>query len=81
MRERQPDLAVVMITAFGTVENAVRAMKSGDIGAYLEQHEVSYVLFLHNFQAEYAQQWARYVAPRVETVPPTDWIFRLKRPL
>jgi len=29
VRERQPDLAVVMITAFGTVESAVAAMKSG----------------------------------------------------
>ena len=29
IRERQPDLAVVMITAFGTVENAVAAMKLG----------------------------------------------------
>ncbi|HXV77378.1 MAG TPA: sigma-54 dependent transcriptional regulator [Candidatus Polarisedimenticolaceae bacterium] len=29
VRERQPDLAVVMITAFGTVENAVQSMKSG----------------------------------------------------
>ncbi len=29
LRERQPDLAVVMITAFGTVENAVAAMKAG----------------------------------------------------
>jgi DNA-binding NtrC family response regulator len=28
-REQAPDLAVVMITAFGTVENAVAAMKSG----------------------------------------------------
>ncbi len=29
IRERRPDLAVVMITAFGTVENAVAAMKIG----------------------------------------------------
>ncbi len=29
LRERAPDLAVVMITAFGTVENAVAAMKAG----------------------------------------------------
>jgi two-component system response regulator PilR (NtrC family) len=29
VRERHPDLAVVMITAFGTVENAVAAMKLG----------------------------------------------------
>lgn len=29
VRERHADLAVVMITAFGTVENAVEAMKSG----------------------------------------------------
>jgi two-component system response regulator PilR (NtrC family) len=29
IRERQPELAVVMITAFGTVENAVAAMKLG----------------------------------------------------
>jgi two-component system response regulator PilR (NtrC family) len=29
VRERHPDLAVVMITAFGTVESAVAAMKSG----------------------------------------------------
>ncbi len=29
LRERQADLAVVMITAFGTVENAVAAMKLG----------------------------------------------------
>jgi DNA-binding NtrC family response regulator len=29
VRERQPDLAVVMITAFGTVETAVAAMKLG----------------------------------------------------
>jgi DNA-binding NtrC family response regulator len=29
VRERYPDLAVVMITAFGTVENAVAAMRSG----------------------------------------------------
>ena len=29
IRERYPDLAVVMITAFGTVENAVAAMKAG----------------------------------------------------
>ena len=29
IRERSPDLAVVMITAYGTVENAVEAMKSG----------------------------------------------------
>ena len=28
-RERDPDLAVVMITAFGTVESAVHAMKAG----------------------------------------------------
>jgi len=28
-RDRKPELAVVMITAFGTVENAVAAMKSG----------------------------------------------------
>ena len=28
IRERQPELAVVMITAFGTVENAVAAMKA-----------------------------------------------------
>ena len=28
-RDRKPDLAVVMITAYGTVENAVAAMKSG----------------------------------------------------
>jgi len=29
IRDRYPDLAVVMITAFGTVENAVAAMKAG----------------------------------------------------
>ena len=29
VREHDPDLAVVVITAFGTVEHAVRAMKSG----------------------------------------------------
>jgi two-component system response regulator PilR (NtrC family) len=29
IRDRYPDLAVVMITAFGTVENAVSAMKAG----------------------------------------------------
>ena len=29
IRDRNPNLAVVMITAFGTVESAVRAMKSG----------------------------------------------------
>ena len=29
IRERNPDLAVVMITAYGTLENAVEAMKSG----------------------------------------------------
>jgi DNA-binding NtrC family response regulator len=29
LRERQPDLAVVMITAFGSVQNAVAAMKLG----------------------------------------------------
>jgi two-component system response regulator PilR (NtrC family) len=29
IRERHPDVAVVMITAFGTVESAVRAMKAG----------------------------------------------------
>ena len=29
VRERDPDLAVVMITAYGTVENAVEAMKAG----------------------------------------------------
>ncbi len=29
IRERHPDLAVVMITAFGTIENAVAAMKAG----------------------------------------------------
>jgi len=29
VRERNPNLAVVMITAFGTVENAVEAMKAG----------------------------------------------------
>ncbi|MBZ5639324.1 MAG: sigma-54 dependent transcriptional regulator [Acidobacteriia bacterium] len=29
VRERAPDLAVVMITAFGSVENAVAAMKAG----------------------------------------------------
>ena len=28
-REQRPELAVVMITAYGTVENAVAAMKSG----------------------------------------------------
>ena len=29
IRERDPDLAVIMITAYGTVENAVRAMQAG----------------------------------------------------
>lgn len=29
IRERDPDLAVIMITAYGTVENAVRAMQGG----------------------------------------------------
>ncbi|HPM76244.1 MAG TPA: glycosyltransferase family 39 protein [bacterium] len=59
---------------------ALRAMRSGDIGAYLAEHEVTYVLYLHNFQAEYQRQWDEYVAPRVAVVPPTDWIFRLEQP-
>jgi hypothetical protein len=60
---------------------ALDAMRSGDIGAYLEQRDVRYVLRLHNFTAEYAAQWDAFVAPRVETVPPTDWIYRLKTEL
>ncbi|HPQ71696.1 MAG TPA: glycosyltransferase family 39 protein [bacterium] len=74
-----PEYTVVNLDGILNFE-ALRAMRSGDIGAYLAEHEVSYVLHLHNFQAEYKQQWDTYVAPRVEVVPPTDWIFRLKQP-
>ena len=31
VRERRPDLAVVMITAHGSIENAVAAMKAGRV--------------------------------------------------
>ncbi|NLH50939.1 MAG: hypothetical protein GX444_20380 [Myxococcales bacterium] len=57
---------------------ALQAMKEGDIGAYLERHRVRYVLYLHNFQAEFADQWNRDVAPRVEPVDGSSWLFRMK---
>ena len=57
---------------------ALAAMKSGDIGDYLVRHNIKYVLYLHNFTAEYAEQWNNYILPRVEPVAPADWIYRLK---
>jgi len=58
---------------------ALRAMQTGDIGAFLEKHKVEYVLYLHNFKTDFADQWQRDIAPRVEPVPPTDWLYRLLR--
>lgn len=57
---------------------ALHAMQSGDIGAFLEKHKVEYVLYLHNFKNDFATQWQRDIAPRVEPVPPTDWLYRVR---
>jgi hypothetical protein len=56
---------------------ALREMQHGDIGAYLQRHDVQYVLRLHNFEAEYSEQWKQNVAPTVEATS-VDWICRLK---
>ncbi|MDP8223640.1 MAG: glycosyltransferase family 39 protein [Candidatus Lernaella stagnicola] len=57
---------------------ALHAMRDGDIGAYLIEHDVPYVLHLHNFQADYATQWQTQVAPRAVPLLDVDWIYRLK---
>ncbi len=56
---------------------ALREMQSGDIGAYLVRQHIDYVLYLQNFQAEFATQWQAFIASRVTLVPPTDWIYRV----
>ncbi len=59
---------------------AQREMRAGDIGAYLLRHRIQYVLYLHNFRAEFAQQWDETIAPRALPVAPTDWIYRMVGP-
>jgi hypothetical protein len=72
-----PDYTVVNLDGILNAD-ALAAMRDGDIGAYLVQARVPYVLYLHNFKAEFAVQWQQFIAPRVEPVPPTDWVYRLK---
>jgi Dolichyl-phosphate-mannose-protein mannosyltransferase len=55
--------------------DALHAMKNGDIGAYLFAHEVPYVLHLHNFQADYADQWRQFIAPRATPLAALPWIW------
>lgn len=56
---------------------ALHEMQQGDIGDYLVRHDIGYVLYLHNFKAEFAEQWNTKIAPRVQPVDSLDWLYRV----
>jgi 4-amino-4-deoxy-L-arabinose transferase-like glycosyltransferase len=56
---------------------AQREMRNGDIGKYLVRRHVDYVLYLHNFRADFARQWRDYIIPVTEPVSQADWIYRV----
>lgn len=69
----------IIVNLDGIINFAAQAaMKNGDIGKYLVDQRIDYVLYLHNFRHEFAAQWGKYIAPRVEPITPVDWIYRIK---
>ncbi|MHA1568551.1 MAG: hypothetical protein ACTSXZ_03700, partial [Alphaproteobacteria bacterium] len=58
--------------------DAQRAIRDESIGidVYMEKENVQYVLYLHNFHAEFKEQWDKNIAPIVEPLPEAGWIFQ-----